>query len=627
MADPALPTPSDSSTDSDTNPVEERTPDESPQLPEVDLSDPDAPAIPAITTFDELKLSQPVLTSLAAAGFTKPTPIQAQFIPLAMSGRDVMGQAKTGTGKTGAFLIPIFERIKPGEAKTQALILAPTRELAMQIEGEIGRLGRTLGFTSVTIYGGSSYEPQIEALAAGVDIIVGTPGRIMDHMGSGRLDLSGIKVAVLDEADRMLDLGFRKDIEFILKHCPAQRQTLLLSATIPDDILKLAKRFMYDPLEVWTAAEKMTVDTVEQHYFVCDSREKMPVLLKLLETENPQLAIIFCGTKMGAKRLAERLNRLYISAREIHGDLHQSRREKIMGNFRKGKVKLLIATDVASRGIDVDNITHIINYDIPYKIEDYVHRIGRTGRIGRSGKAYTLVSREEGEYLTEIELLINKEINRMHFDDLKSKWWPIPPSAPETDWEPDDVSDASNQLEAPGGGGGGGGGGDKKKGRRRGRRDEGGSGGSGGGRSRRSESPRAASAPSAEGSVAPGEVGEAGEVIEVNVEAPEGAVDGVSGDGANGEGGEGGRRKRSRSRGRGRREKNVSITCSQCGVQSLVNFKPDPGRPVYCDACYKINKDAKEGRTNEKGAGEKHTEQPDENATVNTDTTGVEAPQ
>ena len=613
MADPALPTPSES-TASDTNPVEARTPDESPQ---VDLSDPDAPAAPAITTFDELKLSQPVLTSLSAAGFTKPTPIQAQFIPLAMSGRDVMGQAKTGTGKTGAFLIPIFERIKPGEARTQALILAPTRELAMQIEGEIGRLGRTLGFSSVTIYGGSSYEPQIEALAAGVDIVVGTPGRIMDHMGSGRLDLSGIKVAVLDEADRMLDLGFRKDIEFILKHCPAQRQTLLLSATIPDDILKLAKRFMYDPLEVWTAAEKMTVDTVEQHYFVCDSREKMPILLKLLETENPQLAIIFCGTKMGAKRLAERLNRLYISAREIHGDLHQSRREKIMSAFRKGKVKLLIATDVASRGIDVDNITHIINYDIPYKIEDYVHRIGRTGRIGRSGKAYTLVSREEGQYLTEIELLINKEINRMHYEDLKSKWWPIPPSAPDAEWEPDDVSDAANQLEAAGGGGGGGGGGGKKK--RRGRGESGGGGGRSGGRgerSGRSAAPREASAP-VDGAAT-------GEVIEVNVNVDDAGLDGntvgeAGGDsGANGEGGEGGRRKRSRSRGRGRREKNVSITCSQCGIQSLVNFKPDPGRPVYCDACYKINKDLKEGRS-----GEKQPEQTDEKAA----TTSAETPQ
>ena len=603
MADPALPTHTDTPAQSDTNPTEERSADASHDLP-----DPDAPAVPLIETFAELNLSAPVLESIRLAGYTKPTPIQAQFVPLAMTGRDVMGQAKTGTGKTASFLLPIFERIKPGEAHTQALILAPTRELAIQIEGEIGKLGRTLGFTSITIYGGSSYEPQIEALAAGVDIIVGTPGRIMDHMGSKRLDLSGIKVAVLDEADRMLDLGFRKDIEFILKHCPAQRQTLLLSATIPDDILKLAKRFMYDPLEVWTAAEKLTVDSVEQHYFVCDPKDKMPTLLKLLDTENPQLAIIFCGTKMGAKRLAERLNRLYISAREIHGDLHQSRRERIMGNFRKGKVKLLIATDVASRGIDVDNITHIINYDIPYKIEDYVHRIGRTGRIGRSGKAFTLVSREEGEYLTEIELLINREISRLQYDDLTSKWWPNPPSQPDADWEPDDnlgrdkeqgSGNSSSSGSSGGGGGGGGGSGGSKRGRRRGGSGgssggggRGGSGGGGrGGREDRGERSRApavsASALTAEKS---GDTALSDDlpVVELSDEVPQVLAGLEDGDAGTENGGNGSRGQGRRSR--GRRARNVSITCSQCGVQAMVNFKPSPGRPVFCDACFQMYK-------------------------------------
>ncbi|MCY3020593.1 MAG: DEAD/DEAH box helicase, partial [Planctomycetota bacterium] len=261
----------------------------------------------------------------------------------------------------------------------------------------------------------------IEALEAGVDLVVGTPGRVMDHMRSHRLDLSGVRIAVLDEADRMLDLGFRKDMEYILRHCPTQRQTLVLSATIPDDIKKLAQRYMHQPAEIWTAVEHLTVDAVEQFYLVCDKHDKLSALLKLLEVEQPALAIIFCRTKMGAKRLAERLKRLHLSAREIHGDLRQKEREKIMGGFRAGKVRLLIATDVASRGLDVDNITHIINYDIPYRCEDYVHRIGRTGRMEKAGKAFTLVTPEDGPYLTEIELLINREIKRVRYDDLTGK--------------------------------------------------------------------------------------------------------------------------------------------------------------------------------------------------------------
>ena len=528
---------------------------------------------PEFKNFAELNLSQPVLSSLTAAGFLKPTPIQCQFIPLAMTGRDVMGQAKTGTGKTAAFLLPIFEKLKPGAGESQALILAPTRELALQIHGEVGRLGRNLGFTSITLYGGASYEPQIEALSSGVDIIVGTPGRVMDHMRSHRLDLSGVKVAVLDEADRMLDLGFRKDIEYILRHCPAERQTLLLSATIPDDIKKLAKRFMHDPLEVWTSPESLTVDSVEQHFFVCERTEKFPILLKLLEIENPPLAIVFCGTKLGAKRLAEKLTRLYISAREIHGDLQQSKRERIMGHFRTGKVRLLIATDVASRGIDVHNITHIINYDIPYKIEDYVHRIGRTGRMDKSGRAFTFVTREEGSYLTEIELLINKEIKRIHFDDMTSRWWPNPPAEPPADFAP--------EAEEPGEGGGqsygyGGGGGRSAGGRsrpKRGRRE-------GGERSHAAPVARQADRPAG----TPAAPAAAGAPAEAGASAADGATS------------SGRRRRRGRQRG-----EPVVITCASCGTQATVGFKPNPERPVYCDACYQARKAAKEARTDGDG--------------------------
>ena len=543
-------------------------------LPEEPATDGEAAEAPIVEmqSFSELKLSTPVLDSLAKAGFVKPTSIQAQFIPQAMTGQDVMGQAKTGTGKTAAFLLPIFEYIKPGAGRPQALILAPTRELALQIHGEIGRLGSTLGFASITLYGGASYEPQIEALASGVDIVVGTPGRVMDHMRSQRLDLGGVQIAVLDEADRMLDLGFRKDIEYILRHCPKERQTLLLSATIPDEIKKLAQRFMVDPLEVWTAPESLTVDTVEQHFFVCEKQDKFPILLKLLEQEDPPLTIIFCGTKMGAKRLAEKLKRLYINAREIHGDLQQSRREKILTRFRTGQVKMLIATDVASRGIDVQNITHIINYDIPYKIEDYVHRIGRTGRIGKSGKAYTFVTREEGSYLTEIELLINKEISRMHFDDLNSKWWPNPPSAPPADYEEDEPSaDVSLPPREQGGRGGGGG---------RGRSRGGSSGGRGRGESRNS-APRESSH-----AAAPAGGESLGVIHDGSAEIVEGGAPGAAVEG-------GANRSRRRRGGKGRGEP-ITITCSQCGTQAVVNFKPQPDRPVYCSTCYEAKKAAKE---------------------------------
>ena len=428
-------------------------------------------------TFAELALTPAVLESIIAAKFSKPTIIQALFIPKALTGRDVMGQARTGTGKTCAFVVPIFERIQPARGKAQALILAPTRELALQITAEIDRLGSTLGFSAVTLYGGSSYEPQIEALEKGVNIVVGTPGRVMDHMRSGRLDLSAVKIAVLDEADRMLDLGFRKDIEYILKHCPKKRQTLLLSATIPDEIKRLTHRFMHEPLEVWTAQENVSVDTITQHYCAVSKETKLPTLLKILDVERPQLAIIFCGTKFGAKKLADRLKALKISAREIHGDLQQSRREKIMARFRSGKIKLLIATDVASRGIDVQDISHVFNYDVPYKIEDYVHRIGRTGRIGKSGCAYTLVLRDEAEYLTQIEQLVNRELDRVNFDDLNSVWWPTPPATPDPDFfDPEFGSEAD-----------GGDGTDSESGRLPDDRERSGSGGGGGaGKKRRS---------------------------------------------------------------------------------------------------------------------------------------------
>ena len=503
-----------------------------------------AQAEPLAHSFAQLNLSAPVLQILTAAGFITPTPIQARFIPLALAGQDVMGQAKTGTGKTLAFLAPIFDKLKPGAGVCQALILAPTRELALQLHGEVGRLGAPLGFSSITLYGGASYEPQIEALAAGVDLVVGTPGRIMDHMRSRRLELSGIRTAVLDEADRMLDLGFRKDIEYILRHCPAERQTLLLSATIPEDIRKLAQRFMHEPVEVYTSPEHLTVDAVEQHFVVCERLDKLPVLLKLLDVERPSLAIVFCKTKMGAKRLAERLKRLHINAREIHGDLDQRQRERIMHGFRTGKVHLLIATDVASRGLDVQDITHIFNYDIPFRAEDYVHRIGRTGRMEKAGKAFTLVTREEGPFLTEIELLINRELKLVTLPDLTSAWWPNPPAQAVPGFAPmDDEAPAAQTAQAG------------ASGRRR--------------RDRRVPQPARAEVISQPEQ----QVAQTGEPA-----APAPA------DGASGVLRQGRHRRRQRVA--------VTITCSACGAQAVVNFTPRPDRPVYCPACFQSRKAA-----------------------------------
>ncbi|MEI6235179.1 MAG: DEAD/DEAH box helicase [Planctomycetota bacterium] len=530
------------------------------------------------TSFDELGLEPSTLDSIKAAGYTSPTPIQSLFIPRAKTGRDVMGQARTGTGKTAAFLLPIFEALKPGQGEgfAQAMILAPTRELAIQIHGEIAKIGSTLGFSSITLYGGASYEPQIEALKRGVDIVVGTPGRLMDHMKSHRLDLRGIKIAVLDEADRMLDLGFRKDIEYILKHCPKNRQTLLLSATIPDDIRKLARRFMDDPIEIWTSVENLSVDTIEQFYCAAERDQKLPTLLKLLEVENPALGIVFCGTKMGAKRLAEKLNRLYIPAKEIHGDLQQSRREKIMARFRSGQVTLLIATDVASRGIDVDDITHVFNWDIPYKIDDYVHRVGRTGRIGKSGRAFTFVSRDEGQYLTDIEMLINRQLIPLKFDDLTSKWWPVPPTTPPEGFEHEKEQYLS--AEGEGGGSGGGGGGGRKK------RTRSGSSSS----SAKKDRPRSEKRePKAHAEHAAPKSGETTPVAASQTQSDQTTTQPASGGSDGGE-------KRQRSRGGPGRRTRISIVCARCGVESSVNFEPDPTRPIFCSPCHKIHKAERE---------------------------------
>jgi ATP-dependent RNA helicase DeaD len=356
-----------------------------------------------------------MLEALAKAEYLTPTPVQAGLIPRALAGVDVLGQARTGTGKTAAFVIPILEIIEASHHKgtsPQALVLVPTRELAVQVRDEAVKLAQGRKLHIVPLYGGKPLRAQIEKLKKGVDIAIGTPGRVIDHLGRGTLDLRDLKFVVLDEADRMLDIGFRPDIEKILRKCPASRQTLLLSATVPPPVEKLAKRYMRDPETLNFSAQEISVETIEQFYFTVDPERKFDLLERLIAREEPRQAIIFCRTKRGTDKVNHRLGRKFKDVACIHGDLAQNVRDRVMAAFREGKVRYLVATDVVGRGIDVTGISHIINYDIPQFCDDYVHRVGRTGRMGREGVAYTFVSPEEGNELTRIEMRIDRLLKR-----------------------------------------------------------------------------------------------------------------------------------------------------------------------------------------------------------------------
>jgi ATP-dependent RNA helicase DeaD len=362
-----------------------------------------------------------MLQALVQAGYEYPTPIQAGLIPLALQGIDVVGQARTGTGKTAAFAIPILERLQPGRNHhhPQALVLVPTRELAVQVRDEVVKLAAGRRVQCVAVYGGKPIRQQMEKLRRGAQIVVGTPGRVLDHLARGTIDLAHLKVVVLDEADRMLDIGFRPDIERILKRCPADRQTLLLSATVPPPIAKLAERYMRQPQTVNFSPQDIAVDTIEQFYFTVDPERKFDLLLRLLAREQPRQAIIFCRTKRGTEKVYQRLSKKLPDVACIHGDMPQGARDRVMAAFRSGQVKLLVATDVVGRGIDVSSISHIINYDIPTFCDDYVHRVGRTGRMGREGVAFTFVAPGEGPELTRIEQRINRLLKRDEIKDFE----------------------------------------------------------------------------------------------------------------------------------------------------------------------------------------------------------------
>ncbi len=359
-------------------------------------------------------LSEVMLESLRQAEYLEPTAIQSGLIPRALAGMDLMGQAQTGTGKTAAFCVPILEQLQPHKkgADPQALVLAPTRELAVQVRDECAKLAAGRKTHVVAVYGGKPIRQQIDKLRRGAEIVVGTPGRLLDLMDRMAIRLGQLRFVVLDEADRMLDIGFRPDIEKILRRCPQSRQTLLLSATIPPPVMRLARRYMRDPEMLDFSPKDLSVETIEQFYFTVDPQQKFELLVGLLEREEPIQAIVFCRTKRGTDRVQRRLGRKFKSVDTIHGDLPQSNRDRVMRLFREGKTQILVATDVVGRGIDVTRISHIINYDIPQFCDDYIHRVGRTGRMGREGVAFTFVTPEEGNELTRIEMRINRLLKR-----------------------------------------------------------------------------------------------------------------------------------------------------------------------------------------------------------------------
>jgi ATP-dependent RNA helicase DeaD len=371
--------------------------------------------------FQGLVLNAACLAACERADYHEPTPIQAALIPEALAGHDIIGQAQTGTGKTAAFLLPFLNRWRDkNEPGPQCLILAPTRELVVQVNEEARKLAPSKNCRAVAIYGGQRVREQLTALKKGCAIIVGTPGRLLDHLSRGTISLDRVKYVVLDEADRMLDIGFRPDIERILRRCPQARQTLLLSATVPPPVQRLAKRYMVDPVQINLSPAKLTVESIRQSYVTVDLNRKFPLLLKVIEREKPRQCIIFCERKRWADEVYAQLRHEHKKAAVMHGDLPQPMRDRIMKKFREGEVVYLVATDVVGRGIDVENISHIINYDLPMDPENYVHRIGRTGRIGRDGIAIAFVTPEQGEQLTAIEALINKQLELDSIDGFEA---------------------------------------------------------------------------------------------------------------------------------------------------------------------------------------------------------------
>ncbi len=364
------------------------------------------------TDFTSLDLRPELQQAITELGYTEPTPIQAGIIPLMLSGADVIGQAQTGTGKTAAFALPILHNFKH-DRHVQALILAPTRELALQVADSIIEYGKHLNVRVLAVYGGQPYGPQISQLNRGVDIVVGTPGRLLDLIERKALNIKHVRIAVLDEADEMLNMGFIEDVEKILAETPAERQTALFSATLPPRIRSLASRFMRDPQAVTIKRDTLTVSAIEQRYYLVHENDKTNALTRLFEIEPIHSALIFARTRAETSQLANELVVRGIPAEAIHGDLDQQARERVLGRFRANQLKVLVATDVAARGLDIEDISHVFNYHLPDDAEVYIHRIGRTGRAGKTGIAITLLSPREKRRLREVEALTRQNVTKM----------------------------------------------------------------------------------------------------------------------------------------------------------------------------------------------------------------------
>ncbi|TVR14649.1 MAG: DEAD/DEAH box helicase [Planctomycetota bacterium] len=393
--------------------------DEAPLLPLIPIEAEELAARPKAEGFRDLGLNEQILADLHDMGFAQPSPIQAAAIPLSLTGKDLIGQALTGTGKTAAFALPILHRLYEIEGQGPvALILCPTRELARQVHHESTRMAGKSGARTALIYGGVPMDDQVEALSRHPHIVIGTPGRIIDHMKRGNLVTARMQMVILDEADQMLDIGFLPDITYILKHTPASRQTQLFSATMPEEIKRLGTDYMRDPEHIHVMPESVTVDKVDQKYIAVDPDKKTRLLAHFIETKEPEQMVVFCKTKHQTDRVARVLKTKKLSAGAIHGDLPQNKRERTLRDFREGRLTCLIATNVAARGLDIPNVSHVVNYDVPETPEEYVHRIGRTGRMGKEGIARTFLTPEDGQFVVEIEKHIGIELEEEIVDGI-----------------------------------------------------------------------------------------------------------------------------------------------------------------------------------------------------------------
>lgn len=357
-----------------------------------------------IIKFEDLQINDDIKRAVLEMGFEEPSPIQAQSIPVILSGKDVIGQAQTGTGKTAAFSIPLLEMVNPEDKSLQAVVLCPTRELAIQVSSEIRKIGKYMhGVKTLPVYGGQPIDRQIKSLKSGVQVVIGTPGRVIDHINRKTLKLDNVKMVMLDEADEMLDMGFREDIEMILSKTPENRQTTFFSATMPKGILDLTKKYQKDPEHIKVVRKELTVPNIKQYYIETRSSNKLEVLCRLVDVYNPKLSVVFTNTKRGADELVSDLQARGYFADALHGDLKQTQRDIVMDKFRSGTIDILVATDVAARGIDVDDVEAVFNYDLPQDEEYYVHRIGRTGRAGRNGISFTFVFGKDMRKMRDIE--------------------------------------------------------------------------------------------------------------------------------------------------------------------------------------------------------------------------------